>query len=177
MRLDSEGGPGPESCFHSSQHNPSLEFGFDLHCFSPKTLPVQADGQSTQFSRAKVANSKIDKHNENGIIKTSLDVIVIKQAQRELALAPRDFAIDIFSLFEEIAAGKTLVMPISRPLFSIARGLHELRLSGRAGEYRVFYVIRAQDGIYVIHAATKKKQTLDRRTASLLKRRIKDQGI
>ena len=76
-------------------------------------------------------------------------------------------------LFDDLAAGKKLSMPISRPLPLINKGLHELRLSGRAGEYRIFYVIKVDDAIYVIHASSKKKQALDRQTADLLKQRIR----
>lgn len=72
-----------------------------------------------------------------------------------------------------MASGKNLGMPISRPLPSIAKGLHELRLSSQAGEFRVFYVIKVGDAIYIIHAATKKKQALDKKTADLIKKRLR----
>ena len=91
--------------------------------------------------------------------------------------APRDVIEDVFSLFDDLMAGKNLAMPISRPLFSILRGLHELRLSGAGGEYRVFYVIRTADAIYVLHAAPKKKQEIDRRTTELLKLRARSIGL
>lgn len=102
-----------------------------------------------------------------------MEVIVLKQAERELKDAPKDVLIDVFSLFEELAAGKKLGLPISRPLPLVGKGLHELRLSGRAGEYRVFYVVKVSDAIYVIHATSKKKQTLDRKTTDLLKQRMR----
>jgi phage-related protein len=63
-------------------------------------------------------------------------------------------------------------MPISRPLASISKGLHELRLSSRSGEFRVFYFIRVGDSIYIVHAGSKKKQAIDKRTSDLLKKRI-----
>ncbi len=91
--------------------------------------------------------------------------------------APKDILIDVFALFDDLAAGKKLSMPISRPLPLISKGLHELRLSGRAGEYRVFYVVKVSDAIYVIHATSKKKQALDRQTADLLKQRIRSFGL
>jgi phage-related protein len=106
-----------------------------------------------------------------------MELVLLKQAKRELRNAPHDVVSDVFALFEDLMAGKRLSMPISRPLPSIAKGLHELRLSGSGGEYRVFYVIRVGDAIYVIHAAVKKKQELDRKTADLLKLRIRSIGI
>ncbi len=74
-------------------------------------------------------------------------------------------------------AGKHLSLPISRPLPSIAKGLHELRLSDRAGEYRVFYVIRIGHAIYVLHATQKKTEKTDRRTIDLIKMRLRSLGL
>mgnify|MGYP001566510715 CR=1 FL=1 len=106
-----------------------------------------------------------------------MEIVILKQAKRELRDAPPDILQDVFALFEDLALGKMLSMPISRPLPSIAKGLHELRLSGEGGEYRVFYVIRIGDAIYVIHANEKKKNELDRRTADLLKNRMRSIGL
>ncbi len=106
-----------------------------------------------------------------------MEIVVIKQAQRELKDAPKDVIADVFALFDDLAGGKRLGMPISRPLPAIGRGLHELRLSGRAGEYRVFYVIKVGDAIYVLHATEKKKQEIDKRTAELLRARMRSIGL
>ena len=96
-----------------------------------------------------------------------MQVVVVKQAQRELDDAPKSVLEDVFALFEDLAAGKHLSLPISRPLPSVAKG----------GEFRVFYVIRTKDAIYVIHAAQKKTQALDKRTKELLKLRIQRLGL
>ena len=106
-----------------------------------------------------------------------MDLVVLKQVKRELSSAPLDVRADIFSLFGDLAQGKKLGLPISRPLPSIAKGLHELRLSGRAGEFRVFYVIRVGDAIYIIHATEKKKQELDKKTADLIRSRLRSLGL
>lgn len=106
-----------------------------------------------------------------------MEIVVLKQAERELKNAPKDILIDVFALFDDLAAGKKLSLPISRPLPSIGKSLHELRLSSRVGEYRVFYVIKVTDAIYVIHATIKKKQALDRQTTDLLKQRMRSLGL
>lgn len=124
-----------------------------------------------------MAKIKLDNYNESVISSKTLEIVVLKQAQRELKDAPKDVLSDVFALFDDLAAGKKLGMPISRPLPSVGKGLHELRLSGRAGEYRVFYVIKVGDSIYVIHAATKKKQAMDRQTTELLKQRMRSLGL
>jgi phage-related protein len=102
-----------------------------------------------------------------------MEIVVLKQAEKELKDGPKELMQDIYSLFDELSQGKTLGMPISRPLPSIVRGLHELRLSGKAGEFRVFYFIKIGDAIYIIHAASKKKQAIDKRTIDLLKTRVR----
>lgn len=106
-----------------------------------------------------------------------MELIVLKQAKRELEDAPKDVIQDVFALFDDLMTGNHLSMPISRPLPSIAKGLHELRLSGRAGEYRVFYVIRVNDAIYILHATAKKTQKTDRRTIELIKTRLRSIGL
>ena len=69
--------------------------------------------------------------------------------------------------------GVKLSMPISRPLFSVAKSLYELRLSSGSGEFRVFYIIRGGDAIYAIYAGAKKKQKLDNKVKKVLLSRIR----
>jgi phage-related protein len=102
-----------------------------------------------------------------------MEIVVLRQAEKELKDGPKELMQDIYSLFDEISQGKSLGMPISRPLPSIVRGLHELRLSGKGGEFRVFYFIKIGDAIYIIHAASKKKQAIDKKTIDLLKTRVR----
>lgn len=52
-----------------------------------------------------------------------MDVVILKQAKRELEDAPKDIITDVFALFDDLMAGKHLGMPISRLLPSIAIGL------------------------------------------------------
>ncbi len=106
-----------------------------------------------------------------------MDIIVIPQARRELKKAPKKVLIDAYALFDELSSGKSLGMPISKPLPKIAKGLHELRLSFSDGDYRIFYVLKVGRSIYVIHAAAKKTQQIDKKTTKTLKMRIKDLGI
>lgn len=58
-----------------------------------------------------------------------MEIVILKQAEKELKNAPKEILEDIYSLFDDLMQGKILGMPISRPLPSIAKGLHELRLS------------------------------------------------
>ena len=103
-----------------------------------------------------------------------MDIVFLKQAKKELQQVPEPILLDIVSLLDELSAGRMLGLPISRPLPSIAKGLHELRLTGRSGIYRLFYVIRIGDAIYVLHVANKKTQKLSHQTAAIIKARLKD---
>ena len=106
-----------------------------------------------------------------------MDIVVIKQAQRELKDTPREFIEDIYALFDDLSHGKFLVPPISKSLSKIHKGLHELRLSGRSGEFRVFYLIKIEDAIYILHANSKKTQKMELKTIKLLLARIKGAGL
>jgi len=76
--------------------------------------------------------------------------------------------------FFALEAGEPLTMPLSRNLSSIYLGLHELRLHDHFGQVRVFYYIRKQDAIYMIHACHKKTQKLPHREIDLIIKRIKE---
>lgn len=102
-----------------------------------------------------------------------MKIVVLKNAQKELKSAPKEFLQDIFSLFADLSSGRRIPMPLSRPLPGIFKRLHELRLSGKSGEFRVFYVIKPGDGIYIIHASSKKTEIITSMTWSLLKARLK----
>ncbi len=98
-------------------------------------------------------------------------LIFVSQVHREIKKAPSEFLYHSYSLLEELLSGKTLGMPISRPLYSLSKGLHELRLSGRSGEFRVFYLIK-RGNIYVLHACLKKTEKIDIKTRNLILARI-----
>jgi len=102
-----------------------------------------------------------------------MDIVVLKQAKKELAEAPKEIIADALSLFDELASGKILGMPVSRPLPGIAKGLHELRLKSRAGQFRIFYLIRVGDAIYILHVAHKKSQRTDKQTVEIIRSRLK----
>jgi len=106
-----------------------------------------------------------------------MELVILKQAEKELRKAPKEVLVDIYSLFQDLMGGLSLSMPISRPLFSLARGLFELRLSSRSGEFRVFYIVRAADAIYVLHACQKKTQKLDNKVKKLLASRIRSLNL
>lgn len=102
-----------------------------------------------------------------------MKVIVLKKVVKELEFELLEARHNVFSMLSKIELGEKMQMPICRPLFKIARGLYELRLSDKAGELRVFYYVKTGDAIYVLHAMRKKTQMITMKTIGLLKKRIR----
>lgn len=80
---------------------------------------------------------------------------------------------DFFDAVSLLAAGEVLAMPLSRNLSGIKPGLHELQLKDRAGVYRFFYFIKKADAVYLVHAITKKTQTLPKVDAERIHSRLR----
>ncbi len=106
-----------------------------------------------------------------------MNIVILRQVEREFRKVPKEVLIDVYALFDELTYGKTIGMPHSRPLPSIAKGLHELRLTNNDGIYRIFYVIKMGDSIYILHILKKKTQKLSKQVKQLLLSRIKELNI
>jgi phage-related protein len=81
---------------------------------------------------------------------------------------------DYFDAIALLEAGNILAMPLSRNLFSIHLGLHELRLKDAGGQFRFFYYIKKKTAIFVVHAFKKKKEELPPKEIELALRRIRE---
>lgn len=79
--------------------------------------------------------------------------------------------VDAVSLLE---GGRNLSLPLSRALFGIHIGLHELRLKDSSGIFRLFYFIKKKNGIHFLHAFKKKKEELSPKEKSIVLKRIKE---
>jgi phage-related protein len=65
-------------------------------------------------------------------------------------------------------------MPFSRPMPSIGRGVHELRLKDRSGQYRVVYALVLRGSVHVLHAFKKTTQATPQRNIAVAKRRLRE---
>jgi phage-related protein len=54
-----------------------------------------------------------------------------------------------------------------KPMPSVGRGVREIRVSDRPGEFRVLYVAHRENAIYVLHAFQKKTQKTAQRDLDL----------
>ena len=62
----------------------------------------------------------------------------------------------------------------ARPLKTVGRGIWELKISEKAGQFRVIYVVKRRDRIYVLHAFQKKTQAIPRKDIELARTRFKE---
>lgn len=90
---------------------------------------------------------------------------------KDCSVELRSDLVDAVSL---LAAGEKLSMPLSRNLASIHKGLHELRLKDRSGQIRVFYFLKKDDAIYLLHAFKKKTQELPKSEIEVVLKRIRE---
>ena len=59
-----------------------------------------------------------------------------------------------------------------KPMAAIGKGVEEIRVTDDSGAYRVIYVARRADAVYVLHAFQKKTQATSRRDIETAKRRF-----
>ena len=59
-----------------------------------------------------------------------------------------------------------------KPLATIGKGVEEIRLTDESGAYRVIYVARRVEAVYVLHAFQKKTQATSKRDIDIAKRRF-----
>lgn len=99
---------------------------------------------------------------------------ILKQCQKEIEDFPEVIREDIADLVARLNAGLMLSMPISRPMPSIGKGVHELRLKDRSGIYRVIYVFIGQADIWLLHGFKKKTQATPKQNIELAQKRLKE---
>jgi phage-related protein len=59
-----------------------------------------------------------------------------------------------------------------KPMPAIGKGVEEIRISEPSGAYRVIYVARRQEAVYVLHAFQKKTQATPKKDLEVAKRRL-----
>ena len=101
---------------------------------------------------------------------------VLKQCQKEIAEFPDEIREDLADALARLDDGLMLSMPLSRPMPSVGRGVHELRFKDRSGIYRVFYLLMRQSEIWLVHAFQKKTQKTPQKNLDLAKKRMKEIG-
>ena len=60
-----------------------------------------------------------------------------------------------------------------KPMPAIGKGVEEIRVSESSGAYRVIYLARRAEAVYVLHAFQKKTQATPRRDLEIAKGRLR----
>jgi len=90
---------------------------------------------------------------------------------KDLGTAAAEELADLLAL---LSAGETIGLPASRPMPSVAQGVHELRVRDRSGNYRIFYFTKAEDAILVFHLFKKKTEQTPKSEIETAKKRLKE---
>ncbi len=101
-------------------------------------------------------------------------IVVVEACKREVRRLPRLIREDLADALARLNEGHALSMPLSRPMPSIAAGVHELRLKDRSGAYRTVYALRKAGMIYVLHAFKKATRTTPKKNIDLAKQRLSE---
>ena len=80
---------------------------------------------------------------------------------------------DILDAVANLRMGRMLSMPLSKTMPNIGKGVYELRIKDRLGHFRVIYVIKVGDAIYLIHAFKKKTPKTPQKVIETVKKRIR----
>ncbi len=59
-----------------------------------------------------------------------------------------------------------------KPLSTVGTGVQEIRVRDASGAYRVIYIAKLEDAVYVLHAFKKKTQRASKADIELAKRRL-----
>ena len=62
----------------------------------------------------------------------------------------------------------------ARPLKTVGRGVWEIKVSEKERQFRVVYLVRRRDRIYVLHAFQKKTRRTPKQEIELAKKRFKE---
>ena len=101
-------------------------------------------------------------------------ILVLPKCQKEINEFSEDVKVDLTDALARLNEGHKLVMPLSRPMPSIGKGVHELRFRDRAGIYRLIYVFVSGGDIYLLHAFMKKTQATPKQNIELSKKRLRE---
>ena len=61
-----------------------------------------------------------------------------------------------------------------KPMPSIGRGVFELRIKDQAGEFRVIYIAKLKEAVYVLHCFQKKTQKTSAKNLELPNKRLRE---
>lgn len=88
----------------------------------------------------------------------TIHVLMYGPARNEILTWPTEIKRDFGAILTKIQKGQFVGFPDTRPMKTVAAGCFELRMKGKEGAFRAFYVIRAKQGILIFHCFKKKSR-------------------
>jgi phage-related protein len=102
-----------------------------------------------------------------------VDVVILSQCKREIDEFPLEVKEELLDAISDLKAGVLLSMPLSRKMEGMGAGVFELRFKERSGIYRVIYLVKKGDAIYLIHGFQKKTNKTPKKNIEVSIQRIK----
>jgi phage-related protein len=103
-----------------------------------------------------------------------MEVKVFEQVEKVLRNESREIRQDLQDILEKLEIGLNLGMPHVKSLSSIFPGLCEIRIKDRNEQFRVIYLLKRDEAIYLVHAFRKKTQKLPNKEIQTILKRIKE---
>ena len=101
-------------------------------------------------------------------------IVIVGPCRQEVLALPEEVRSDLADALARLELGLKLSMPLSRPMPAIGRGVHELRLKDRSGQYRIVYALVRSGFVHVLHAFKKTTQMTPARSIALARQRLRE---
>lgn len=95
-------------------------------------------------------------------------------AKEVVSVFPEQVKSEMGYLLYRLQIGEMIGMPQARSMPTISAGVYEIRVKGRDGIYRLFYVLKTDFGILAFHAFQKKTQKTELSDLKLGRQRLKE---
>lgn len=130
--------------------------------------------ESNKISKNKkhLYNVPIKGHNEKEEVPW-FRVEMSTWATAEVRSWPREVKKDFSTILTKLQKHETVGYPDTKYMGIIGPGVFEIRLLGRDGIYRAFYVLKSEIGVLVFHAFKKKSQKTPKQEIETGKQRLK----
>ncbi|MBT3236348.1 MAG: type II toxin-antitoxin system RelE/ParE family toxin [Bdellovibrionales bacterium] len=102
-----------------------------------------------------------------------MKVVVLDACKKEMRDFPEGIKTALFGLISDLSSGLTLSMPISKKMTGMGSGVFELRLKDTSGAYRIIYLVKKKDAIFLVHAFKKKSAKTPKKNIDLASTRIR----
>ena len=101
-------------------------------------------------------------------------LVILEQCQKDILTWPEGVRGELADAIARLERGHMLSMPLSRPMPSIGKGVHELRFRDRSGVYRTIYFLAGKGTVYLLHAFQKKSARTAKKDIQIARGRFKE---